>query len=48
MDRADLKGSITAPPVTIRGADPDPYARVAENQKRHGPSPLDRARFMHV
>jgi ParB family transcriptional regulator, chromosome partitioning protein len=28
-------------PVTVRSAAADPYAQVAENQKRHGLTPLD-------
>lgn len=33
-------------PVTVRPTAADPYAQVAENQKRHGLSPLDLARFI--
>lgn len=33
-------------PVTVRPAAADPYAQVAENQKRHGLTPLDLARFI--
>ena len=33
-------------PVVVREAPTDPYAQVAENQKRHGLTPLDLARFI--
>lgn len=33
-------------PVTVRPLAADPYAQVAENQKRHGLTPLDLARFI--
>ena len=33
-------------PVVVRDAPADPYAQVAENQKRHGLTPLDLARFI--
>jgi len=33
-------------PVTVRPTGADPYAQVAENQKRHGLAPLDLARFI--
>lgn len=33
-------------PVTVRSIAADPYAQVAENQKRHGLTPLDLARFI--
>ena len=33
-------------PIVVRDAPADPYAQVAENQKRHGLTPLDLARFM--
>ena len=33
-------------PVVVRDATADPYTRVAENQKRHGLTPLDLARFI--
>jgi ParB family transcriptional regulator, chromosome partitioning protein len=33
-------------PVVIRDAPADPYTQVAENQKRHGLTPLDLARFI--
>lgn len=42
---ADLAG-LTQVPVTVRPTAADPYAQVAENQKRHGLSPLDLARFI--
>jgi hypothetical protein len=37
---------LTHVPVVIRDLPADPYAQVAENQKRHGLSPLDLARFI--
>ncbi len=33
-------------PVVVRDAPADPYTQVAENQKRHGLTPLDLARFI--
>ncbi len=33
-------------PVVVRGGPTNPYAQVAENQKRHGLTPLDLARFI--
>lgn len=33
-------------PVVVRAASADPYAQVAENQKRHGLTPPDLARFI--
>lgn len=33
-------------PVVLRDGPSDPYAQVAENQKRHGLTPLDMARFI--
>ena len=44
--RAARRAGLTAVPVTIASAEPDAYAQVAENQKRHGLSPLDLARFI--
>ena len=35
-------------PVVIRDAPTDPYAQVAENQKRHGLTPLALARFIRA
>ena len=37
---------MTHVPVVIRDLPADPYAQVAENQKRHGLTPLDLARFI--
>ena len=37
---------MTHVPVVIRDLPADPYSQVAENQKRHGLSPLDMARFI--
>lgn len=42
---ANLAG-LERVPVTVRPAAADPYAQVAENQKRHGLTPLDLARFI--
>ena len=44
--RAALRAGLQQVPVTIRDAPADPYANVAENQKRHGLTPLDLARFI--
>lgn len=44
--RAAARAGLSQVPVTIRSAAADPYAQVAENQKRHGLSPLDLARFI--
>ena len=44
--RAARQAGITHVPVVIRDLPADPYAQVAENQKRHGLSPLDLARFI--
>lgn len=44
--RAARRAGLTAVPVTIASVKPDAYAQVAENQKRHGLSPLDLARFI--
>ena len=35
-------------PVVVRDAPADPYAQIAENQKRHGLTPLDLARFIRA
>jgi ParB family transcriptional regulator, chromosome partitioning protein len=35
-------------PVVVRDTPADPYAQVAENQKRHGLTPLDLARFIRA
>jgi len=44
--RAAARAGMTHVPVVISDLPADPYAQVAENQKRHGLSPLDLARFI--
>jgi ParB family chromosome partitioning protein len=44
--RAAGRAGLTHVPVVIRDIPADPYAQVAENQKRHGLTPLDLARFI--
>lgn len=44
--RAARRAGMTHVPVVIRDLPADPYSQVAENQKRHGLSPLDLARFI--
>ena len=44
--RAALKAGLDVVPIVVRDAATDPYAAVAENQKRHGLSPLELARFI--
>jgi len=44
--RAARKAGLKAVPVVIGSQAHDGYAQVAENQKRHGLTPLDLARFM--
>lgn len=44
--RAAARAGLSEVPVVVREAVADPYAQVAENQKRHGLSPLDLARFI--
>ncbi|MEO6031924.1 MAG: ParB/RepB/Spo0J family partition protein [Burkholderiaceae bacterium] len=44
--RAALRAGLSEVPVVVRDAPSNPYAQVAENQKRHGLSPLDMARFI--
>ena len=44
--RAARQAGMTHVPVVIRELAADPYAQVAENQKRHGLTPLDLARFI--
>jgi ParB family chromosome partitioning protein len=44
--RAAKRAGIKSVPVVIGSAAHDVYAQVAENQKRHGLTPLDLARFM--
>jgi ParB family transcriptional regulator, chromosome partitioning protein len=44
--RAAQRIGLHEVPVVIRAAPADPYTQVAENQKRHGLTPLDLARFI--
>jgi len=44
--RAAQLAELLEVPVVVRDAPTDPYAQVAENQKRHGLTPLDLARFI--
>lgn len=44
--RAASLAGLERVPVTVRPTAADPYAQVAENQKRHGLTPLDLARFI--
>lgn len=44
--RAAVRAGLLEVPVVVRDAPADPYAQVAENQKRHGLTPLDLARFI--
>ena len=44
--RAARRAGMTHVPVVIRDLPADPYTQVAENQKRHGLSTLDLARFI--
>ena len=44
--RAAQRAGLDQVPVVVRDAPADPYAQVAENQKRHGLTPLDLARFI--
>jgi len=44
--RAAGLAGLSQVPVVVRAGAADPYAQVAENQKRHGLSPLDLARFI--
>jgi ParB family transcriptional regulator, chromosome partitioning protein len=46
--RAARRAGLEAVPVVFRDALADPYAQVAENQKRHGLAPLDLARFIRA
>jgi ParB family chromosome partitioning protein len=46
--RAVWRAGLTEVPVVVRDTPPDPYAQVAENQKRHGLSPHDLARFIRA
>ncbi|BAL96341.1 ParB/RepB/Spo0J family partition protein [Rubrivivax gelatinosus] len=44
--RAAQRIGLAQVPVVVRAAPADPYAQVSENQKRHGLTPLDLARFI--
>jgi ParB family chromosome partitioning protein len=44
--RAAQLAGLDDVPVVVRDAPADPYTQVAENQKRHGLTPLDLARFI--
>ncbi len=44
--RAAQRAGLSEVPVVVREVAADPYAQVAENQKRHGLTPLDLARFI--
>ena len=44
--RAALLAELHEVPVFVRDAPADPYTQVAENQRRHGLTPLDLARFI--
>jgi ParB family chromosome partitioning protein len=46
--RAAKRAGLAEVPVVFRDAAADPYAQVAENQKRHGLTPLDLARFIRA
>ena len=44
--RAAIRAGLQEIPVTVRDAPADPYTQVAENQRRHGLTPLDLARLI--
>jgi ParB family transcriptional regulator, chromosome partitioning protein len=46
--RAARRAGLDEVPVVVRDAPADPYAQVAENQKRHGLTPLDLARLIRA
>jgi ParB family transcriptional regulator, chromosome partitioning protein len=46
--RAAKRARLDEVPVVFRDTPADPYAQVAENQKRHGLTPLDLARFIRA
>ena len=46
--RAAQRIGLLEVPVVIRDGPTNPYAQVAENQKRHGLTPLDLARFIRA
>jgi ParB family transcriptional regulator, chromosome partitioning protein len=45
-NRAARRAGLSEVPVVVRDAPADPYAQVAENQKRHGLTPMDLARLI--
>ena len=45
-NRAARRAGLSEVPVVVRDAPADPYAQAAENQKRHGLTPLDLARLI--
>ena len=46
--RAAIRAGLHEVPVVVRDTPADRYAQVAENQKRHGLTPLELARFIRV
>lgn len=46
--RAAIKAGLHEVPVVVRDLPADRYAQVAENQKRHGLTPLELARFIRA
>jgi ParB family chromosome partitioning protein len=46
--RAAQRAGLSEVPVVVRDAPSDPYTQVAENQKRHGLTPMDLARFIRA
>ncbi len=46
--RAAKRAGLAEVPVVVRDAPADPYAQVAENQKRHSLTPLDLARLIRA
>ncbi len=46
--RAAQRAGLIEVPVVVRDAPNDPYTQVAENQKRHGLTPFDLARFIRT
>ena len=46
--RAAMRAGLDEVPVVVRDLPADPYAQVAENQKRHGLTPLELARFIRA
>jgi ParB family transcriptional regulator, chromosome partitioning protein len=46
--RAAIRAGLDTVPVVVRDLPADRYAQVAENQKRHGLTPLELARFIRV